>query len=200
MNASTGTPSIAASISDEAGLAVRFAAGEPDSVAEAYQAYGRLVYTVAYRVLGDAGSAEDARQQTFVQAWQNAGSFDPKRSLAPWLVTIAGRAAIDIYRRNRRHRNLARLDDAISVGPPSAEQIYDVWQVRRAVAALPDPDRELIRLQHFGELTHTEIADRLAIPLGTVKSRSFRAHRRLADLLAHLRIEPRALDQAEPAC
>ena len=103
----------------------------------------RLVYTVAYRVLGDAGSAEDARQQTFVQAWQNAASFDPKRSLAPWLTTIAGRAAIDIYRRNRRHRDhrnlddLGRLDDALSVTPPSAEQIYDVWQVRRAVAALP---------------------------------------------------------------
>ena len=185
---------------------MRFAAGEPGSVAEAYRAYGPLVYTVAYRVLGDAGSAEDASQQTFVQAWQNAGSFDPKRSLAPWLVTIAGRAAIDIYRRNRRHRdhrnldNLARLDDAMWATPPSAEQIYDVWQVRRAVAALPDPDRELIRLQHFGELTHTEIADRLDIPLGTVKSRSFRAHRRLAGLLAHLRTEPQGIDRVVSAC
>jgi RNA polymerase sigma-70 factor (ECF subfamily) len=198
MTASTRTPSVAAPPSDEVRLALRFAAGEPDSVAEAYRAYGRLVYTVAYRVLGDVGSAEDARQQTFVRAWQNTASFDPKRSLAPWLTTIAGRAAIDIYRRNRRdrdHRNLDDLmppDDVISVTPPTAEQIYDAWQVRRAVAALPDPDRELICLQYFGELTHAEIADRLAIPLGTVKSRSFRAHRRLAGLLAHLRIETQA--------
>ena len=180
-------------MTDETELAARFAAGDPDSVADAYRAYGRLVYTVAYRVLGDVGSAEDARQQTFVQAWQNASSFDPRRSLAPWLATIAGRAAIDIYRRNRRHHGhialdaLGRDEQDMSSPPPSAERIYDAWQVRRAVAALPDQDRQVIDLQHFGELTHTEIAERLDIPLGTVKSRSFRAHRRLAGLLAQLR-------------
>ena len=62
-----------------------------------------------------------------------------------------------------------------------------MWEVRLALDRLSDQDRELIRLQHYGELTHTEIAGRLAIPLGTVKSRSFRAHRRLAGLLSHLR-------------
>jgi len=179
-------------------LAVRFAAGEPGSVAEVYRAYGRLVYAVAYRVLGDASLAEDATQQTFVQAWQNAASFDPSRNLAPWLATIAGRSAIDVYRRNRRHRDHSNLDavtltePGLSSPPPSAEQIYDVWQVRRALDTLSDQDREVIRLQHFRELTHTEIADHLAIPLGTVKSRSFRAHRRLAGLLGHLRAEPEA--------
>ena len=179
-------------------LAVRFAAGGPGSVAEVYRAYGRLVYTVAYRVLGDASLAEDATQQTFIQAWQNAASFDPSRNLAPWLATIAGRSAIDVYRRNRRHRDHSNLDavtltePGLSSPPPSAEQIYDVWQVRRALDTLSDQDREVIRLQHFRELTHTEIADHLAIPLGTVKSRSFRAHRRLAGLLGHLRAEPEA--------
>jgi len=179
-------------------LAVRFAAGGPGSVAEVYRTYGRLVYTVAYRVLGDASLAEDATQQTFIQAWQNAASFDPSRNLAPWLATIAGRSAIDVYRRNRRHRDHSNLDavtltePGLSSPPPSAEQIYDVWQVRRALDTLSDQDRELIRLQHYRELTHTEIADHLAIPLGTVKSRSFRAHRRLAGLLGHLRAEPEA--------
>jgi len=70
---------------------------------------------------------------------------------------------------------------------PSVEQIYELWQVREALDQLPDQDRELIRLQHYDELTHTEIASHLTIPLGTVKSRSFRAHRRLAGLLGHLR-------------
>jgi RNA polymerase sigma factor (sigma-70 family) len=187
----------------EAELAVRFAAGEPGSVADVYGAYGRLVYTVAYRVLGDVSLAEDATQQTFVQAWQNASSFDAGRSLAPWLATIASRTAIDVYRRNRRHRDHTTIDTltltepGLSSPPPSAEQIYDVWQVRRAVDMLPDHDRELIRLQHYLELTHTEIADRLAIPLGTVKSRSFRAHRRLAGLLGHLRAEPAAVGGGE---
>jgi RNA polymerase sigma factor (sigma-70 family) len=180
----------------EAELAVRFATGEADSVGDAYRAYGRLVYAVTYRVLGDASLAEDATQQTFVQAWQNASSFDPSRALGPWLATIAGRVAIDTYRRNRRHRQARNVDDldindpALASLPPSAEGIYDAWQVRRALDALPDPDRELIRLQHYRELTHTEIAEHLAIPVGTVKSRSFRAHRRLAGLLGHLRGEP----------
>ena len=184
-------------------LAVRFAAGEPGSVTEVYRAYGRLVYTVAYRVLGDASLAEDATQQTFVQAWQNAASFDPSRNLAPWLATIAGRSAIDVYRRNRRHRDHSDLNDPaltapeLSSPPPSAEQIYDVWQVRRVLDTLPAQERELIRLQHYRQFTHTEIADHLAIPLGTVKSRSFRAHRRLAGLLGHLRTEPQAADGGE---
>jgi RNA polymerase sigma-70 factor (ECF subfamily) len=180
-------------LSGEAELAVRFAAGEPDSVGDAYRAYGRLVYAVAYRVLGDASLAEDATQQTFVQAWQNAATFDSSRTLGPWLATIAGRAAIDTYRRNRRHRQARNVDDldiddpGLASLPPSAEGIYDAWQVRRALDTLPDHDRELIRLQHYRELTHTEIAEHLALPLGTVKSRSYRAHRRLAGLLGHLR-------------
>jgi RNA polymerase sigma factor (sigma-70 family) len=184
----------------EAELAVRFAAGEPDCVSDVYRAYGRLVYAVAYRVLGDVSLAEDATQQTFVQAWQNASRFDPGRSLGPWLATIAARAAIDTYRRNRRHRESRNVDDldlndpALASLPPSAEGIYDAWQVRRALDTLPDHDRELIRLQHYGQLTHVEIAERLAIPVGTVKSRSFRAHRRLAGLLGHLRNDPETMD------
>jgi RNA polymerase sigma-70 factor (ECF subfamily) len=184
----------------EAELAVRFAAGEPDCVSDVYRAYGRLVYAIAYRVLGDVSLAEDATQQTFVQAWQNASRFDPGRSLGPWLATIAARAAIDTYRRNRRHRESRNVDDldlndpGLTSLPPSAEGIYDAWQVRRALDTLPDHDRELIRLQHYGQLTHVEIAERLAIPVGTVKSRSFRAHRRLAGLLGHLRNEPETRD------
>ena len=182
-----------ASMVGEAELAVRFAAGEPDSVGDAYRTYGRLVYAVAFRVLGDASLAEDATQQTFVQAWQKASTFDPSRTLGPWLATIAGRAAIDVYRRNRRHRQSRNVDEldlddpALVSLPPSVEAIYEAWQVRRALDTLPDRDRELIRLQHYRELTHAEIAEQLAIPVGTVKSRSFRAHRRLAGLLGHLR-------------
>jgi hypothetical protein len=91
---------------------------------------------------------------------------------------------IEASRPSTRRTRLTRL-----WSPPSVEQIFDVWEVRQALEKLPDQDRELIRLQHYAELTHTEIADELAIPLGTVKSRSFRAHRRLAGLLGHLRPE-----------
>jgi RNA polymerase sigma factor (sigma-70 family) len=178
---------------EDADVASWFASGDPDSVRVVYQSYGRLVYAIAYRVLGDNGLAEDATQQTFVQAWRAADSYDPSRSLAAWISTVAKRVAIDVHRRERRHRNLDDIDTADSSSlvtlPPSAEQIHDVAEVRRALDELPDPDRDLIRMQHFDELSHAEIATRLDIPVGTVKSRTFRAHRRLAGLLAHLREE-----------
>jgi RNA polymerase sigma factor (sigma-70 family) len=177
---------------DDAELATRFSSGDPDTIRVVYQNYGRLVFAVAYRVLGDVGLAEEATQQTFVQAWRAAGTYDPSRALGAWLTTIARRAAIDVFRRERRHRdveNVTSSDPALVTLPPSAEQIYEVWEVRKAVEKLPDPDRELIRLQHYDELTHAEIAGRLAVPIGTVKSRSFRAHRRLVGLLGHLRAE-----------
>jgi RNA polymerase sigma factor (sigma-70 family) len=178
---------------DDAALAAQFASGDAGSVRVVYQMYGRLVFSVAYRVLGDPGLAEDATQQTFVQAWRAAGTYDPSRALGAWLTTIARRVAIDVHRRERRHRHLEPLDSSdpsLVTLPPSEEQIYDLLEVRRALDRLPDHDRELIRLQHYDELTHAEIASHLEIPVGTVKSRSFRAHRRLAGLLGHLRTEP----------
>jgi len=179
---------------EDADLASWFASGDADSVRVVYQTYGRLVFSIAYKVLGDTGLAEDATQQTFVQAWRGADSYDPSRPLAAWISTIAKRVAIDVHRREKRHRNLDDIDTADSSNlvtlPPSVDQINDVAEVRRALDELPTPDRDLIRMQHFDELTHAEIAEQLAIPVGTVKSRTFRAHRRLADLLAHLRAEP----------
>jgi RNA polymerase sigma factor (sigma-70 family) len=181
---------------DDADLASRFASGDADTVRVVYQTHGRLVFAIAYKVLGDTGLAEDATQQTFVQAWRAASTYDPSRPLAAWLTTIAKRVAIDVYRREKRHRNLDNVDTSDSAAlvtlPPSAEQIHEVAEVRRALDELPATDRQLIRMQHFDELTHAEIASELDIPLGTVKSRTFRAHRRLAGILSHLRAEPDA--------
>ncbi|MFL6100298.1 MAG: RNA polymerase sigma factor [Actinomycetales bacterium] len=174
---------------DDGELAAWFATGDPEATRAVYRAYGSLVYSVAYKVLGNSGLAEDASQQAFLQAWRAAGTFDPTRALAAWLASIARRTAIDVYRRERRHLGARDIDDVeseLTTMPPSVEQIYDVSEVRHAVDALPDEDRKLIRMQHFDELTHNEIAQRLEIPVGTVKSRSFRAHRRLAGLLGHL--------------
>jgi RNA polymerase sigma-70 factor (ECF subfamily) len=156
-----------------------------------YQAYGGLVFGVAYRVLANRALAEEATQQTFVKAWRAAGSFDEKRELGPWLATIARRVAIDVLR-SESHRSADPIDDApaddpaLATQPTSAETVYEVWEVRSAVAELPDDEREVVRLQHFEGLTHTQIADRLGVPAGTVKSRSHRAHKRLAGALGHL--------------
>lgn len=172
-----------------------FAAGDPDAVRVVYGAYGRLVYAVAFRLLGDRGLAEEATQQAFVQAWRASGSYDPAREMGSWLATIARRAAIDIHRREAR-RSHGSLDDvnpadpALVTLPPSADRVYDVWEVRRALDALDPDDAELVRLQHFDGFTQAQIAERLGVPLGTVKSRSFRVHRRLAGMLGHLRDDP----------
>ena len=187
---------------DDAKLASWFASGDADSVRAVYQTYGRLVFAIAFRVLGDTGLAEDATQQTFVQAWRAAESYDPSRALAAWLTTIAKRVAIDVHRRERRHRNLDNIDTSDGASlvtlPPSAEQIHEVTEVRRALDELPPSERDLIRMQHFDELSQAEIADKLKVPLGTVKSRAFRAHRRLASILQGLRAEPTDSAPADP--
>jgi RNA polymerase sigma-70 factor (ECF subfamily) len=176
----------------EGDLRARFRQGDPDAVRSLYRSHGRLVYAIAYKVLGDRGLAEDATQQTFVNAWRAAQSFDEDRDLRPWLAAIARRVAIDLYRREAVRsadplESVAADAPAIVTTPPSAEAIYDVWEVREAVAQLPDDEQQVIRLQHLDGFTHTQIAQRLGVALGTVKSRSFRAHKRLAGLLGHLR-------------
>ena len=137
-----------------------------------------MVYAVAFRQLGNAQQAEDATQQTFVQAWKAAGSIDPTREVGPWLAVIAKRVAIDIYRSEARrvHGDIDELRD-VGVGDDT-ERLHRVWSVRAALDQLPPADRELIRLLHVEGYAQQEVADRLGIPVGTVKSRSFKAHQR----------------------
>jgi RNA polymerase sigma-70 factor (ECF subfamily) len=170
----------------------RFRDGDPDAVRAVYSAYGRLVYGVAVKVLGERGLAEEATQQVFLKAWRAAASFDENRELGPWLAAIARRVAIDVYRREAIRAadpidSVAEGDPSLTSSPESADAVYDVWEVRRAVSELPPDEQEVVRLQHFEGLTHEQIAQRLSTPVGTVKSRSFRAHKRLAAQLGHLR-------------
>jgi RNA polymerase sigma factor (sigma-70 family) len=169
-----------------------FRRGEPDGVRAVYREYGGLVFAVALKALGSRDLAEEATQQTFVKAWRAAEGFDAARQLGPWLATIARRTAIDIHRREAR-RPTSRLDEVAPADPSvvelpvGVERSFEVAEVRAAIDALPPEEREIVRLQHLEELTHTEVAERLGVPVGTVKSRSFRAHRRLASMLGHLR-------------
>jgi RNA polymerase sigma-70 factor (ECF subfamily) len=170
---------------------VRFRCSDPDAVRAVYRTYGQLVFAVAFSVLGDRALCEEATQQTFVKAWRAAGSVDPNRDLGPWLATIARRAAIDLYRHEARRRagplDAVPPDHPALAAAPMTDRCLDVWEVRRAVSELPLVEREVVRLQHFEGLGHGQIAERLGVPIGTVKSRSSRAHRRLAAELAHLR-------------
>ena len=168
-----------------------FARGEPEAVRSLYATYGKAIFTVAISSLGDRGLAEEAVQQTFLQAWRAADRFDPGKEPAPWLYAIARRAAVDIYRRERRHQGRVPLDaetDVVAL-PQSFEQTWEAWQVRLALDQMSAELLAVIGATHYLGLSHEETAQRLGIPVGTVKSRSHRAHRRLAGLLTHLEEE-----------
>ncbi|MGZ4675348.1 MAG: RNA polymerase sigma factor [Acidimicrobiia bacterium] len=164
---------------------------EPGAVRSLYREYGRLVYAVAYRVLGRRDLAEDAVQETFVRAWQAADGYDVERDPAAWLATIGRRAAIDIHRREARRPttgliDLAADDPAVVTLPPDLGAVDAVWQVRRAIDQLTPEEAVVVRMHHLDGMTHVQIAERLDVALGTVKSRSHRAHAKLAELLGHL--------------
>ena len=187
--------SVVASPRVDHALLVSFQRGEASGVRALYREYGRLVYAVAHRVLGRHDLAEEPAQATFVRAWQAADQIDVDRDPAPWLATIAKRTAIDLYRREAR-RPASALDDvaaddpALVSLPPDLDTLDAVWHVRRAIDELPREEATIVRLQHLDGMTHREIAEELDVALGTVKSRSHRAHRKLAALLGHLRSQP----------
>jgi RNA polymerase sigma-70 factor (ECF subfamily) len=177
---------------ERAVMLVAFRRRDASAARALYRRYGRLVYAVAHRALGNHDLAEEAVQHTFMNAWRAADRIDVDRDPAPWLATIAKRAAIDIYRREESRRTTA-LDDvavdhpAIVSLPPDLDTLDTVWQVRRAIDALSPDEAAIMRMQHLDGMTQHEIAEELGIALGTVKSRSHRAHRNLAGLLGHLR-------------
>lgn len=170
-------------------LMARFREGDPDAVRGLYEEYGRAVFAVAYRSLGDRGLAEEAVQQTFLQAWRAAHRFELGREPGPWLYAIARRVAVDLYRRERRHATVDRDEPEVAVLPHTFEGTWEVWEVRAALDRLPIEERQVLQATHYLDLTHRETAERLGIPIGTVKSRSHRAYSHLAELLSHLEEE-----------
>ena len=162
----------------------RFRAGDEAALKTVYERFRGPVFAISVSILRDHGLAADATQQTFVKAWKSASTYDPDREPGPWIYAIARRTAIDIYRKRQRSV-VSDSVDRVDL-PPSLDTIWEVFEVRAALDQLPDEEREVMRLSHFEGLTHTEIAEHMGIPVGTVKSRSHRAHRRLLELLAHL--------------
>jgi RNA polymerase sigma-70 factor, ECF subfamily len=172
---------------DDADLVARFAAGDDLAVKALYERFARPVLTVAMSALGRRDLADEVVQTTMLKVWRAAGSFDPSRELAPWIYSIARRTAIDVHRREMRAPVPKVLvdDDAIAE-PPSFSRTWEAWEVRTAIEKLPADERDVVRMSHLTGFSHREIADRLGVPIGTVKSRSARAHRRLAALLDHV--------------
>ena len=174
---------------DEAELGQRFRDGQPDAMDELHARFSRPLLTVARRHLSDPALAADAVQQTLLQAWRGAAGFDPDRELGPWLFQICRRVCIDMLR--RRREPTASVDGhgqhpSLAVDGPSLDDTWRAVQVRRAIDGLPPDTRTIVRLIYLDGWTLPQTAELLGVPLGTVKSRSFRAHRQLTTLLAHV--------------
>jgi RNA polymerase sigma-70 factor (ECF subfamily) len=175
----------------------RFRAGEPDAIRALYREYSGAVNTVAMSIVRDRELAADVVQQTFIKAWRAAASFEQGREVAPWLYSIARRTAIDALRSEARPtRGGHQPEVEVPVDSESIEQTWERFQVRRAVDALPPDEREVVRRSHLLGHTHEEIAEQLGVPVGTVKSRSARAHKRLAASLAHLQTTASSANQS----
>jgi RNA polymerase sigma-70 factor (ECF subfamily) len=174
-------------------LEERFRAGDEAALPQVYRRYAGAMHATAYHLLGKHDLAADAVQQAFIQAWRAAATFDPGRGLQPWLYSITRRAAIDTYRRRRHEARTVSYDGSWSaeaeaaVEGPSMDSAWQAWQVRRALDRLHSDERRVLRLAYYEGLTQSEIAAVLGIAIGTVKSRTARAQRRLGELLAHLR-------------
>jgi len=177
-----------AHLSDEAVVAL-MARSDEDALAELYDRYGAPAYSLARRVLRDAALAEDAVQDAFLLIWRGADRFIPERAKAStWIMTIVHRRAVDLVRREQR-RSTDQLPDVLPETTAPADEA--VWlrlereHVQRALAQLPDQQRETLELAYYGGFTQSELAERLGRPIGTIKSQMHTALvnlRRLVEL------------------
>lgn len=160
----------------------RFVADEHDALQLAYQAHGSLIYTFCRRSLGD-DLAADATQEVFVAAWRSRDRFDPtKGPLRAWLIGIARYKVLGALRSRPALRSvdldLAARDRPVTT-PEEVELLADRLALAEALDRFPERVREVLHLAFVEDLTHTEVAERTGLPLGTVKSDIRRALTRL---------------------
>ena len=153
-------------------------AGSINAFDELYDRYSARAFRVARSICRDYGMAEDAVQEAFVSIFKTRGSYRSQRgTVAAWLMIVVCSRAIDVSRVQAKHSSRRAADDALSFVPAAGDVAdetaarIDASRVRDALAALPDTQREAITLAYYGGLTHTEIAERLGVPFGTVKGR-----------------------------
>ena len=173
-------------------LLVRVGSGDETAFAQLYDRFAPGLYSLVLKIVRDEKEAEDVLQEGFAHVWRRATSYDPARSSAfTWAVMVFRHRAIDRLRgRQRRERVVERAGDDPLQSPSSDTQSAEVpamheevTMVRLALDQIPAEQKQAVELAFFAGLTHEEIAERLATPLGTIKARIRRGLLRLRDFL-----------------
>lgn len=179
-------PSAAGDRDDEE-LAAAWLAGTDDAMRRLWDRYGTLVHTFCARAIIDRDAATDCTQETFVSAWRSRDRFDPERgSLPGWLLGIARHRVHDSYRaraRTPQPRAVEADDDGPPPAPNGLNDLVERLLVADALATLGERPRQVLELAFYGGLSQTEVAERMNVPLGTVKSDMRRALVRLRNVL-----------------
>ena len=163
---------------DDRELSERLRRRDPAAMTELYDRYGRLAYSLIYRIVRDVGVAEDLVQETFLRVWNRAQGFDAERgALGPWLLAVARNRAIDYVRSSGGKMARGSLELEYAEHPSAFVNFEkDVlardseMRVRKAVDRLNENQRHVIELAYFEGLSQTEMAERMGQPLGTVKT------------------------------
>jgi len=155
-------------------------AKDSDAFAVIYDRHGGAAYSLAHRIVGEAGMAEDVTQEAFLSIWRSTARFDATRgSVRAWVLGIVRNRAIDALRRTARPAPKLDLDDDAVLETRPAAQLTEAEAIRRetadrlrrALGLLPREQSQVIELAYFGGFSHSEIADMLGAPIGTVKGR-----------------------------
>lgn len=160
-------------------------AGDEGAIATLEERYGRLLFGFLRDALPDPGTAEDVRQQVLVEVWRRGPDYDPERaSLLTWVLMIARSRAID----ERRRRRPEPVDPAAMPEPAEefdseVDELAERWRLADLLARIPAREAETLRLRFYEELAQPEIALRMGIPLGTVKTRMVSGLARLRQLM-----------------
>lgn len=172
---------------NETELVTRAQGGDRNAFSELVRTHAQGVLNVVYRMCGDMQVAEDAAQETFIQAWLRLSSYRPQASLRNWLYRIAVNTAIDMLRKEKRILPSAVEDLNLTDSSPGPETLVASYErteiVQKAVLALPDASRSVLVLREFEGLSYQEIAESLNIPVGTVMSRLNYARKLLREKL-----------------
>ena len=173
-------------LSDEQ-LLEAIAAGDEGALGALYDRFGRVAFGVALRVLRDRALAEDAVQEAFLAIWRSAERYRIERAKpSTWVLTLVHRRAVDLVRREDRRR-AEPLDEPPEAAGDDVPEEAGLRERRAAVQTalrqLPDDQRQALELAYYGGYTQSELAERLGVPLGTIKSRMFAGLTRLRELV-----------------